>query len=188
MTTFDIAPLHGQQRILTWVFIPLFGIFMPLLFGCMITMFVISGTAFATDASTFSKISYFFVMGSIVLMMPIWFTILFFYRPLRVELSSKQVLVKRPLSPYKIPCKAILQINYPTKIDYRNHRKWGQWQHSGGVFGLFGKVRQRDGSIHHMFVTDDSKAVEIILLDGKQYFISPNKPEPFVKILGQYVG
>lgn len=188
MTTFDIAPLHGQQRILTWIFIPLFGIFMPSLFGCMITMFVISGTAFATDASTLSKISYLFMMVGIVLMMPIWFTILFFYRPLAVELTGKQILVKRPLSTYQIPCNTIQQINYPAKIEYRNQGWWGQWQHSGGVFGLFGKVRQRDGSIHHMFVTDDSKVVEIILMDGKQYFISPNKPEAFVKVLAQYAG
>ena len=188
MKSYRMAPLGTHQRILTYLFIPLFGVFMPLLFCCLSFSPIVIGNAVDSSFSSALGLPYFIVMLGVILMMPIWFAVLFVYRPLGIKLTDKEIVIKRPLSPYKIPYKAIKLIEHPITINYKTRRIWGQWKNSGGIFGLFGVIYQKDGSQHHMFVTNDEMAVKISLLDGREYFISPANPEQFAKRLNQLIG
>lgn len=187
MKKYSMASLSGHQLILTWIMIPLFGIIMPLFFGCMITIPVLIGSAFPSDAPTWVIFTYCFFMGGIVFMVPIWFTVLFLHRPLRLQLTNKAIIVERYLSPYTILYEDIVNIQFPNKTIFNRGRWWGQWRHSGGLFGTFGIIKGKEGQDYHVFVTNDTKVVEINSVDGRQHFISPKNPDLFVQNLKQFV-
>ncbi len=54
---------------------------------------------------------------------------------------------------------------------------------SGGLFGYIGRFRIRGEGTASFYATNLSKAIEIILKDGKRIVVSPENPEQFISMI-----
>ena len=121
----------------------------------------------------------------IVVLLVLTYLIPYLFRPIKYVIDDKRLIIKRPLKPYEIELKEIKKIEPLNEEDLKGKiRVFG----SGGVFGYFGKFRNKRFGTMLFFATRLSNYVHILTIDGKNIILTPDERDEFIKTITDKIG
>ena len=113
---------------------------------------------------------------------PLILFVCYLYQVSSYHLDSKNIVIKRFAPNFYIPVSSIESVEIDNNAMKRSLRIFG----NGGLFGFYGRFRNKKYGSYRAFVKDLKKLV-VIKTDKKTIIISPDKPEVFVKKLKGYM-
>lgn len=141
--------------------------FMTTLFACISYIAIIEGNDIGILVSLSLAALYF-----LIVFLP------YLFSPRGFALTTRGVLIKRPLKSILIPYNEIIGFKRIIRASpLKSVRLWG----SGGLYGFVGLFRMPDLGRVWMYVTDRSR---MLLLETKRdvkYIISPSDPSMFIE-------
>ncbi len=112
------------------------------------------------------------------------FLLPYLFHPVKYVLTEDELIIKRVIKPYVIKIREIKQIRPVSKDELRGTlRVFG----SGGVFGYFGKFRNKNFGTMIFFTTRTDNRVYILTADGKNIIVSPDNVEEFVETVNKRI-
>jgi len=109
-------------------------------------------------------------------LLPLILLICFAYRVTGFDVSKRQILIKRIVGDFSIPVEEIDEIYFDQDAMKNSIRTFG----NGGLFGFYGRFRNKTLGPYRAFVTSTKKAV-VIKTKKQTFVLSPEKPEAFVR-------
>lgn len=104
------------------------------------------------------------------------------YSPLGYEIRHDSVIIKRIINPVIIKFHKIQEV----KIDPQASTLWClRLFGSGGLFGFFGTFYSGRLKVHKRYIT--SRKNSVLVVADKNYVISPEKPDLFVRLLQERI-
>lgn len=98
--------------------------------------------------------------------------------PIRYEIGTESVRVRRPLSTVSIPLERITAVRFVEGRDV--FRRAVRTLGSGGAFGFFGRYRSPQMGDFIAYATRTDRVVVLTIQDGETVVVSPESPELFV--------
>lgn len=117
-----------------------------------------------------------------LLLFPLPFAIVFglpyFFRPTGFSITPHEISILRPVGPKRIPLQQIRQIvspaTHPQGLTFGISR-------IEGIHGSFGTYWNKSWGRYHVYVTDQTKKVELRLTNDSRVILSPNDPPAFLR-------
>jgi len=104
------------------------------------------------------------------------------FSPLGYEIKHDSLVVNRKIKPVKIPLDKIKEVKIdPQAASLKCLRLFG----SGGLFGFFGIFYSKQLKVHKRYIT--SRKDSVLVVADKNYVISPEKPDLFVRLLQERI-
>ncbi len=108
----------------------------------------------------------------------------YLFRPLKYTVTSDELIVKRLIKPYVIKLSEIKKIREISEEELKGTKRiFG----SGGVFGYFGKFRNKNFGTMTFLTTRTDNRVYILTAEGKNIVLSPDDSEEFVKTIASRI-
>ncbi len=106
------------------------------------------------------------------------FLLPYLYRPLKYIVTENELIIKRLIKPVVIDLSEIKKITPLSREDMIGTiRVFG----SGGVFGYFGKFRNKRYGMMTLYTTRTDNRVHILTSEGKNIILSPDNVDEFIK-------
>ncbi len=124
-----------------------------------------------------------------LLLFPVPFAVLLWiFWQLRVtgyRLDNDALTVVRPLRPRRIPLRDLASALHPASLPSGATLGVARID---GFFGRQGRYWNRNWGHFEMYVTDETRLVELLRTDGRRMILSPDRPEAFVEDLRARIG
>ncbi len=149
-----------------------------------VVLFIIIFYPIMTDPNAKANMKNFSVVLLIILFV-LTYLIPYLFHPVKYVIDNEKLIIKRPLKPYEIELKEIKKIEPLNEEDLKGKiRVFG----SGGVFGYFGKFRNKRFGTMSFFATRLSNYVHILTIDGKNLILTPDDREEFIRTIADKIG
>ena len=162
-STFHLAPMTRELRVVTWL---LFAMPAIMLYGALSAPFLIGAALFATTA--FVALVY----------AGVWFG----FRPSRFELDAHALRIVWPLRSRVIERADIESARIVTSTEFRNEYGYGMRIGAGGLWGGFGLLKTSRETFS-MWISRTDRFVIVQLRGARPLLLTPTLPERFVDML-----
>ena len=121
------------------------------------------------------------VVSAIYLFVWLWL------RPTRFELSREALRIVWPLRRFTLPLAEVDMVEAITGDAFRDQYGWGMRIGAGGLWGGFGLLKTRNGTLR-FYISRLDGYVLVEPRQGRVLLLTPTNPERFVQLAREYLG
>lgn len=110
-----------------------------------------------------------------------------YFRPTRFELAGDSLTIVWPWRRYRLPLAEVRDVELITGAEFRARYGWGMRVGAGGLWGGFGLLVTRQGTLR-FYISRLDGYVLIHPRSGRTLLITPERPEVFADRLRQLIG
>jgi hypothetical protein len=103
-------------------------------------------------------------------------------RPLRFEITPRDLVIVWPVRQRSIPRSDIVRVRLMKKNDLKKEIRWGARVGAGGLWGGFGRAYTNKGWME-LWVSREDWSVFVERKNGIPLILTPDQPEQFVEML-----